>query len=99
MAVVSTQGMSIGSFRHFVVTMYSSITAAMPDTIAEKMKTTGINGEFHQGFALIEPKMKPTYPCNMKADGIPTSVTIQPTLWSIARARSLMLLEPSVIAR
>jgi len=36
------------------------MTPATPDTIAEKMKTTGINGEDHQGLALMEPKMKPT---------------------------------------
>ena len=35
--------MSIGSLRSFVVSMYSSITAAMPETMAEKMKTTGIS--------------------------------------------------------
>jgi hypothetical protein len=37
-----------------------SITAAMPETIAEKRKTIGISGVDHQGLALIEPKMKPT---------------------------------------
>ena len=40
--------------------MYSSITAAIPDTIAEKRNTTGISGVDHQGLALTEPKMKPT---------------------------------------
>ena len=59
--------------------MYSSITAAMPETMAEKRKTTGISGDDHQGLALTEPKMKPTYPCSRKAEGMPTRVTIQPT--------------------
>ena len=36
------------------------MTAATPDTIAEKINTTGISGEDHQGFDLSEPKMKPT---------------------------------------
>ncbi len=36
------------------------MTAAMPDTMAEKMKTTGMSGDDHQGLALMEPKMKPT---------------------------------------
>ena len=40
--------------------MYSSITAAMPDTIAEKINTTGISGVDHHGLALIDPKMNPT---------------------------------------
>ena len=71
----------------------------MPETMAEKMNTTGINGEFHLGLALMEPKMKPTYPWRMKAEGMPTSVTIHPTLWSMASARGLMLSEPSVITR
>ena len=51
-----------------------SRTAAMPETMAEKMKTIGIRGEDHQGFALIDPKMKPTYPCRRKAEGIPMTV-------------------------
>src|ERR1019366_282470 len=97
--MVSTQGMSMGSLRYLVLAMYSNMTAAMPETMAEKMKTTGISGEFHQGFALREPKMNPTYPCRMKADGMPTTVTIQLTLWSMARARGLILSEPSVIMR
>ena len=71
----------------------------MPLTMAEKMKTTGIRGEFHQGLALREPKMKPTYPCRMKADGIPTRVTIQPTLRSMASDRGLMFWEPRVMMR
>ena len=40
--------------------MYSTRTAAMPETMAEKRKTTGMRGEDHQGLALIEPKMNPT---------------------------------------
>ena len=31
-----------------------------PDTIAENRNTIGISGVDHHGFALIEPKMKPT---------------------------------------
>ena len=77
--------------------MYSSITAGNADTIAEKMNTTGISGEDHHGFALIDPKMNPTYPCSRNAEGMPIKVTIQPTRSSIARERSLMLVEPSVI--
>ena len=33
---------------------------AMPETIAEKMNTTGISGDDHHGLALIDPKMNPT---------------------------------------
>ena len=40
--------------------MYTSMTAAMPETMAEKMKTTGISGEDHQGLAFTLPKMNPT---------------------------------------
>ena len=72
--MVSTQRMSIGSLRSLLSSMYSSITAAMPDTIAEKMKTTGISGDDHHGFAFTEPKMKPTYPCSRNADGMPMTV-------------------------
>ena len=77
--------------------MYTSITAAIPETMAEKMNTTGIKGDDHQGLALTLPKMKPTYPCSRKAEGMPMTVMIQPTFWSIASARSLILVEPSVI--
>ena len=54
--------------------MYKSRTAAIPDTMAENRKTTGIIGEDHHGFALIDPKMKPTYPCSRNADGMPITV-------------------------
>ena len=67
----------------------------MPETMAEKMNTTGISGDDHQGLALIEPKMKPTYPCSRKADGMPISVTIQPTWSSMCSERSLMLSSPA----
>ena len=40
--------------------MYSSSTAAMPETMAENRNTIGISGVDHQGLALMEPKMKPT---------------------------------------
>ena len=59
-AIVSTQRMSIFCLRSLVSAMYSSITPAIPDTMAEKMNTTGISGDDHQGLALMEPKMKPT---------------------------------------
>ena len=58
--MVSTQRMSIWTRRSFEVSMYINMTAAMPETMAEKMKTTGISGEDHQGLAFTEPKMKPT---------------------------------------
>jgi len=32
---------------------------AMPETTADIMKMTGINGDIHKAFALTEPKMKP----------------------------------------
>jgi len=66
--------MSIGSPRSGVITMYSRITAAMPETMAEKRKTMGISTLLHHGFALIDPKMNPTYPCSRNADGIPMMV-------------------------
>ncbi len=71
----------------------------MPETMAEKMKTTGIRGVDHQGLALIEPKMNPTYPWSRKAEGIPISVITQPTRSSMASACSLMLVEPRVMIR
>jgi hypothetical protein len=40
--------------------MYTSMTTAMPETIAENRKTTGISGDDHRGLALTLPKMKPT---------------------------------------
>ena len=43
-----------------VTAMYSSITSAMPETIAENRNTIGISGVDHHGFALTDPKMKPT---------------------------------------
>src|SRR5208337_5651223 len=98
MAMVSMQRISIFCLRSLVMAIYSTITAAIPDTMAEKMNTTGINGEDHQGFALSEPKMNPTYPCNRKAEGTPIKVTIQPTRSSMASERLLMLLDPSVIS-
>ena len=51
--------------------MYRRMTSATPDTIAEKRKTIGIRTLLHHGFALMEPKMNPTYPCRRKADGMP----------------------------
>ena len=55
----------------------------MPETIAEKRKTIGMRGVDHQGFALTDPKMNPTYPCRRKADGMPMIVMKCPTLSSI----------------
>jgi hypothetical protein len=46
----------------------------MPDTMAEKINTTGMRGVDHHGFALIEPKMNPTYPCRRNAEGMPIRV-------------------------
>src|SRR3954449_12415205 len=94
--MVSTQRMSIAFLRYQLKAMYSSITTAMPDTIAENKNTTGISGDDHHGFAFTDPKMKPTYPCNKNADGIPINVTMYPTRSSIASALGLMLSDPSV---
>jgi hypothetical protein len=35
---------------------------AMPETMADNKKIMGISGVDHQGFDLIAPKIKPTYP-------------------------------------
>ena len=43
--------------------------------MAENRNTIGISGVLHQGLALMEPKMKPTYPCSMNAEGMPITVT------------------------
>ena len=66
--------MSIAVRRMNEVSMYIRRTSAIPETIAENRNTTGINGVDHQGFALIDPKIKPTYPCRRKAEGIPMTV-------------------------
>ena len=66
----------------------------MPETIAEKRKTIGMRGVDHQGFALIDPKMNPTYPWRRNADGMPMIVMNRPTLSSIRRDSSLMLSTP-----
>ena len=52
--------MSIFPPRSGTTIMYSSMTMAIPETMAEKRKTTGIMTLLHQGLALTEPKMKPT---------------------------------------
>jgi hypothetical protein len=36
------------------------MTNAIPDTIAEKRKIIGINGDDHHGLAFSDPKIKPT---------------------------------------
>ena len=71
----------------------------MPDTMAEKRNTIGITGVDHHGFALTEPKMKPTYPCRRKAEGMPTIVMKRPSLSSMRRDSSLMLSTPRVRTR
>src|SRR5208283_61697 len=91
--------MSIASRRIQHISMYSNITIAMPETMAEKINTTGIRGEDHHGFALTDPKIKPTYPCSRNAEGMPMTVISQPTRSSICSDRSLMLVEPSVSVR
>ena len=58
--MVSRQAMSIGLTAQFAMSPYRAITAAMPETMAEKMNTIGIRGVDHHGLALTEPKMKPT---------------------------------------
>jgi len=70
------------------------MTSAMPETIAEKRKTMGITGVDHHGFALIEPKMNPTYPWSRNADGMPMIVMKRPSLSSILRDSSLTLSTP-----
>ena len=72
--MVSRQRMLMGFPRRRLESMLSNITAAMPETMAEKMKTIGISGDDHHGFALTEPKMKPTYPWSRKAEGMPIRV-------------------------
>ena len=91
--------MSIVRPRIPVENMYNSITAAMPDTIAENRNTTGMSGDDHHGFAFTDPKMNPTYPWSRNAEGIPISVMKYPSLSSIRNDRSLMLLEPNVRTR
>src|SRR5271165_4516019 len=85
--------------RDHLISMYTSITAAIPDTMAEKINTTGMSGDDHHGFAFTEPKMKPTYPCKRNAEGMPMRVISQPSRSSISSARLLMLLDPRVISR
>src|SRR5512133_2331417 len=92
------QCISIAHFFTFMNAAYSTITAAIPDTIAENRNTIGISGVDHHGFALIDPKMNPTYPCSRNADGMPITVTVYPTLSSMIRAPVLMLSDPSVSA-
>src|SRR3990172_1322187 len=62
----------------------------MPDTIAENRNTTGMSGVDHHGFALMDPKMNPTYPCNRNADGMPMTVMMRPILSSRRSASGLM---------
>jgi len=46
---------------------------------------------------LIDPKIKPTYPCNKNADGIPTTVIKYPNLSSSLADFSSVSLIPNVI--
>src|SRR5581483_12185863 len=96
--MVSTQGISMRRPCRRESAMYMSITSAIPDTMAEKMNTIGMSGMDHHGLALIDPKMKPTYPCSRNADGMPTMVTIFPTSSSSASASSEMSSDHSASA-
>ena len=42
---------------------------AIPDTMADMMKMTGINGVIQSAFALTEPKMKPCIPVEEAGNG------------------------------
>ncbi len=42
-----------------MITIYVNMHNAIPETTADIMKITGINGDIHSAFALTEPKMKP----------------------------------------
>ena len=88
-----------GRVSTFMEAMYSSSTAAIPDTMAENRNTIGISGVDHHGFALMEPKMNPTYPCSRNADGMPITVTAYPTLSSNRSAAGLTFIEPRVSIR
>ena len=48
----------------------------------------GIRTLLHHGFALMDPKMNPTYPCRRKAEGMPTIVMTLSALLSKADASS-----------
>src|SRR3989304_2438685 len=69
------------------------MTMAIPETIAEKRKTTGNMTLLHQGLALMEPKINPTYPCSRKADGMPMIVIVFTVFLSKATAFSLISVE------
>src|SRR3989304_6200689 len=69
------------------------MTMAIPDTIAEKRNTMGIMTLLHQGLALMEPNINPTYPWRRKADGMPIIVMIFTVFLSKATASSLMSVE------
>ncbi len=66
-----------------------------PETMAENRNTIGISGEDHHGLAFTEPKINPTYPCSRNAEGMPMTVTIQPTLSSMRRAPPLIFYDPA----
>src|SRR3990167_7805544 len=75
------------------------MTRAIPETIAEKRKTIGIRTLLHHGFALMEPKMNPTYPWRRKADGIPMIVIAFTTFLSNANPASLTSFEKREMTR
>ncbi len=71
----------------------------MPDTIAENRNTMGIRTELHHGFALTEPKMKPTYPWRRNADGMPMMVMALIAFLSNSTDFSLVSVEKSEMIR
>ena len=77
--------------------MYMSITRAIPETMAENRKTIGISGVDHQGLALTEPKMKPTYPWSRNAEGTPMIVMRRASFSSISRERGEMVSTPRLM--
>ncbi len=60
---------------------------------------TGMSGVDHQGFALMAPKMNPTYPCRSAAAGMPTPASTRTTRWSTSSASSETSSTPRVRAR
>ncbi|GBE02359.1 hypothetical protein BMS3Abin08_01806 [bacterium BMS3Abin08] len=61
-SAVTSQGfleVFILNFFHSIITIYVSMHSAIPETIADMIKITGISGVIHRAFALTEPKMNP----------------------------------------
>ena len=65
--------------------------------MAEKMNTTGISGDDHQGLALMEPKMKPDIAVQQKGRRNADQRDDPAHSLVDGSERSLMLLEPSVM--